>query len=134
VLSEDEYRRIEGQIIDRCHIRRGTARELYPWYFHYELGLELLKHQDPSRALGSLLEALDRRETPERYVRTYGMWYLNYAPYYNIGRAHYLMGSYDCAADAFKMSETLQELDPAQPDFAERRSLLQQSSNKAGPR
>jgi len=130
-LSQEQYQQIESQVMDRCRLTRGSSRT-YPWYFHYELGLELLEHDDPSRALGSLLDALEKREKPQRFTRTYGMWYLNYAPYYNIGLAHYRLGNYDCAADAFKMSDSFQEIPPSEPGFQEREKLRREAEKKSG--
>ncbi len=131
-LSEEQYQQIESQVMDRCRLTRGSSPRTYPWYFHYELGLELLEHDDPGRALTSLLDALDKREKPQRFTRTYGMWYLNYAPYYNIGLAHYRLGNYDCAADAFKMSDSFQEIPPSEPGFQEREKLRREAEKKSG--
>jgi tetratricopeptide (TPR) repeat protein len=133
-LSEEEFQKIETQVMDRCRLTRGASPRTYPWYFHYELGLELLKHDDPGRALTSLLDALEKRERPQRLTRTYGMWYLNYAPYYNIGLAHYQLGNYDCAADALKMSDSFQEISPAEATFREREKLKREVEKKVGKR
>lgn len=133
-LSEEQYQQIESQVMDRCRLTRGSSLRTYPWYFHYELGLELLKHDDPNRALTSLLDALDKREKPQRLTRTYGMWYLNYSPYYNIGLAHYRLGNYDCAADAFKMSDSFRELSPSEAGYQERDKLRREAEKKVGKR
>jgi hypothetical protein len=82
----------------------------YPWYYHYEVGLAMQKHRDWQRALDSLLTALDGRDRPQRFTRIYGMWFIDYFPYYNIGLAHYQLGNWKCALQSFRLSQMFEDL------------------------
>jgi hypothetical protein len=109
LLSDSEVQRIKQEIRTRCNL--PPASELsYPWYYHYELGLAMQKHRDWQRALDSMIAALDRRERPQKFTRIYGMWYLDYFPYYNIGLAHYNLKNWDCAVQSFRLSQMFEDI------------------------
>jgi tetratricopeptide (TPR) repeat protein len=122
-LSEAEFEEVHEAVVERCGLGPMKGEGSFPWYFYYELGLEMLKRDDPIRALESFLSSLDRKEEPQRRARIYGMWYTSYAPYYRIGLAHYEMGNYACMRDAFDTSRALAELDPNGEDYRERERL-----------
>ncbi|HEV7516849.1 MAG TPA: hypothetical protein VGR07_11155 [Thermoanaerobaculia bacterium] len=105
VLSEQEFERLRSRVLSRCSVPPGTDPAKAPWYFHYEMGLELARHGDPQRALDAFLEAVELRAEPHRQARMYGMWFTNYLPYLEIAKAHAALGNWQCAADAVRISE-----------------------------
>lgn len=117
VLSEEETKKLQQQVLQRCRIP-STGSERWPWYYYYELGSELSRRGDHQRALDALVEAVNRRPEPQHYARIYGMWFVDYVPYVQIARAHLRLGNKECAADALRLSESLGE-----SKEAERREL-----------
>ena len=109
LLTEAEVQRVKEEIRTRCNL--PPANEVaYPWYYHYELGVALQKHKDWQRSLDSLISALDRRDRPQKSSRIYGMWFLDYYPYYNIGLAHYHLGNWKCAVQSFRLSRMFEDM------------------------
>lgn len=90
-----------------------------PWYAHYELGLEVARKGDPQRALPLFLEAIERRPDPQRRARMYGMWLIDYYPYFHVARSHMKLGNWDCARDALEISTRLKEITPGTPEYSE---------------
>jgi hypothetical protein len=126
-LSQEEFEKLEIEIVSRCNLDSSKPRNAYPWYFDYELGLELLKHDDPARALESFLASLGKKDQPQDMARIYGMWYMKYAPFYNIGLAHYELGNYACMRDAFDTSKALNELEVDDESYKERERLTKEA-------
>lgn len=119
-ISEEEFEALRGRVMSRCHVASGTVPSKAPWYFHYELGLELEKRGDAQRALDALIEATNRHPESRRIARMYGMWFTDYRPYFEIAKMHFLLGNWQCAADALKISAGEQEVtegDQDYPDF-----------------
>jgi hypothetical protein len=122
LLSETEVAKIKEEIRTRCHL--PEAGEItYPWYYHYELGLAMQKRKDWQRALDSMLTSLDRRERPQKFTRIYGMWFIDYFPYYNIGLAHYHLKNWKCAAQSFRLSQMLEDIPTNSAQFYRLREL-----------
>jgi hypothetical protein len=113
-LSDVKYNRVRAAVLSRCHLSRGADASNAPWYYYYELGLELVRHGDSQRALDSFIEAADRRSQPERLARTYGMWFVDYLPYLQITRAHARLGNRECALNALALSHRLGEITDAE--------------------
>lgn len=111
VLSEEEYREVQQRVLSRCGLDRG-AKQKAPWYYYYELGLELAKQQDPQRALDALIEAVERRPDSRHAARMYGMWFIDYLPYFEIAKQHTILGNRECALDALRASEASSEVPP----------------------
>lgn len=128
VLSEAEYQEIQRQVLTRCRLSEGTLPHEAPWYFHYEMGLELERRGDPQRALDSLLEAVARRHTPQRQARLYGMWFKDYLPYFTIARLHATLGNWQCVADALAFSREKGEIAPGDDEIIEFQELIQEVS------
>ncbi len=122
ILSDSDYKRISEQVRHRGNIPQMEFHS-YPWYYHYELGLEMKKKNDWQRALESFLDALDHRQKPSKLARTYGVWFINYHPYYEIGLAHYHLGNWSCAVNAFQLSENLETLPPKSSAIRELQTL-----------
>lgn len=121
LLSDDELAVMKEQVRRQCKLPKKDERS-YPWYYHYELGLALQQKNDWQRALDSFISALDRQEQPKKSARIYGMWFLDYYPYYNIGLAHYRLQNWKCAAESFRLSQTLEDISTNKKEF---RSLLE---------
>ena len=55
-LPESKYAELKRGVLSRCHLSLDTDPKKAPWYFHYELGRELIDHGDPQRALDAFIE------------------------------------------------------------------------------
>ncbi len=119
VLSEDEYQDVQQRVLARCGLDPATEPRGAPWYYHYELGLELAEHQDPQRALDALIEAVERRPEPKQAARMYGMWFIDYLPYFEIAKQHTVLGNRECALDALDVSAARGELSPQHQQYRE---------------
>ena len=128
-LSEAEATRIRREVLSRCKLPQDSKPSDAPWYFHYELGLELTEQGDAERALEALIDAVDRRPDPQRKARLYGMWFMDYLPYLQIARAHAQLGNRECALDALRLSEELGEVLPDDRDVRELEDLLADVKN-----
>jgi hypothetical protein len=114
---------IEREVMARCALPAGQATSGAPWYYHYELGLELLKGGHDVRALDAFIEAVDTGSRPRHSARIYGMWFVDYLPYFHIARAHSRLGNWACAGDAMRMSESWREISPEDREYDEFREL-----------
>jgi len=128
VLPEAEYETLKKRVMERCNVSPGIAPGQAPWYYHYELGLELAKKGDPQRALDALIEAVDKKPEPQRNARLYGMWFKDYLPYFEIARVHASLGNWECVDDAVTLSQKTLEVgsgDKEQRDLLDLRSEAQ---------
>jgi tetratricopeptide (TPR) repeat protein len=126
VLTPEEYARLRDSVLSRCGLSRAAAGDVEPWYFHYELGLELSRHGDHQRAIEALIESAHRKPASERNARTYGMWFLDYRPYLSIAREHAYLGNRECAIGALRLAERYHEdsMSRYARELAEVRELL----------
>jgi hypothetical protein len=131
-LSEADFERLKSAVMSRCHVPEGTDLTTAPWYFHYEMGLELEKKGDPQRALDAFIAALDRRSEPQHGSRMYGMWFIDYLPYLEIAKAHAALGNWQCAADALRISADQKETQPGDKRFEEFLELTEETRLRAG--
>src|SRR5881409_4059670 len=81
VISEAEFRQLREDVLTKCNISPDTKSA--PWYARYELGLELERKGDYSRALGEMIDAVALRPNPQQRARMYGMWLIDYYPYFH---------------------------------------------------
>jgi tetratricopeptide (TPR) repeat protein len=125
LLSDTEVTKMKDQIRRQCNLPKGDEG-VYPWYYHYELGLALQRKNDWQRALDSFLFALDRRDHPGKASRIYGMWFVDYYPYYNIGLAHYHLKNWKCATESFRLSQMFENIPNSTREF---RDLLEYRSD-----
>lgn len=117
VLSDEEASAVERGVLRRCGLDESTDRATAPWYYHYELGLEMAERGDPQRAVDALVSAVERRDDPERSTRIYGMWFIDYLPYFQIARLHATLGNLDCARDALRLSKQKGEWTPNDDEY-----------------
>ena len=118
-ISEEEFAALRGRVLARCNLSPATDPAKAPWYFHYELGLELERRGDAQRALDALLAATDRRPLPRRNARMYGMWFTEYRPYFEIAKVQFALGHWQCAADALRISGGEQEVVQGETDYSD---------------
>jgi hypothetical protein len=123
VLSDEEVARIESGIRDRCGIPSDVDPSGAPWYFFYEMALTLAERGDPQRALDALEAATNRRPDARHGARMYGMWFIDYLPYFQIARAHAALGNWECAFDALQLSESMGEVSPADDEYPDLEEL-----------
>jgi hypothetical protein len=123
VLSDEELDRLRRAVLARCDMAPTADPSRAPWYYHYELGLELERRKDPQRALDALLEAVARKARPERRSRMYGMWFQDYRPYFEIAKLHAMLGNWQCAADALRLSERAAEVRGGDGSYGELQEL-----------
>jgi tetratricopeptide (TPR) repeat protein len=116
-LSENEVELIRAQVLNRCAITSKLEKNKLPWYFYYEFGVDLMKAGDAQRAVESFQLGANIKEDPSRNKRMYGMWYIDYLPYYQLALAHSRLGEWEQARDAILTSESSGEFAPADPDY-----------------
>jgi hypothetical protein len=126
-MTEEEFAKIRQRIASQCGLHPESDLSRAPWYFHYELGLELARKGDPQRALDALIDATEHRSRPERGTRMYGVWFTNYLPYLQIARLHVQLGNWACAEDALRLSQELKEVSQRDPEFRELEELKQEA-------
>ena len=124
-ISENEAQIIRAQVLKRCALSSKVADNKLPWYFHYEYGRNLMKAGDSERAIEAFTIGANLKEDPRRDKRMYGMWYLDYLPYYQIDLAHSRLGEWESAQHAIQTSENYGEFSPSDPDYEAFTSLEQ---------
>jgi hypothetical protein len=124
-LPQRDVDALAAEVAARCKLAGPQPRQA-PWYFHYELGLELARRGDPQRALDAFVEAVNRRGDPQHGARLYGLWFLDYVPYFHIARAHALLGNWDCAASALAISRRKAEVSARDAEYAELKELARE--------
>jgi len=117
-LSENEVELIRSQVLNRCAIDSKLAKNKLPWYFYYEFGMDLMRAGDAKRAIEAFQLGANLREDPRRNKRMYGMWYIDYLPYYQLALAHSKLGEWQQAHEAILTSENFGEFSPNDPDYA----------------
>jgi hypothetical protein len=130
-----EIEAIRQRVLRRCGLSPRLAENKLPWYFFYEFGVELLQAGQSDEALEALQMTASLKAEPARAARMYGMWYVNYLPYYQMSIAYTQMEQWDLAWDAIMMSEALVEFSPGDyqyEDFVTLKNLIQRERQPAG--
>lgn len=134
LLDPKEFESLKSNILKVCEAGYEPAAGDTPWYYHYESALDAARSGEQPKALAELLEAVVRRPEPQRRARTYGMWLVDYYPYFQIARLHAQMGNWDCARDAIEISKRLDEIAPSSREFTEFVMLDYEAQRKTGAR
>lgn len=124
-ITENEAEIIRSQVLKRCALSSKISHNRLPWYFHYEYGRDLLDAGDSERAIEAFVLGANISEDPSRDKRMYGMWFIDYIPYYQIALAHSKLGDWESAQSAIKTSENFGEFSPTDPDYDSFTSLEQ---------
>lgn len=131
-VTDEEAAEIERRVRSQCRLPEDTPTAAAPWYFHYELGLELAD-RDPARAVESLTEAVRRKPESGRAVRLYGMWFRDYLPYFYLARTQAALGHWRCVEDALALSRRSGEIDPEDDEFVELQELEAETRAQGPP-
>lgn len=122
-LSDDEFNLLRNDVLTKCNLPPDTKLSNAPWYANYELGLELERKGDYSRALTHFIDAVARRPNPQKQARMYGMWLIDYYPYFHIARSHVRLENWQCAKNALEISQKLAEIPSGAAETTELLSL-----------
>lgn len=130
VLSEADFSMLRNDVMTHCNLPQETKLADLPWYARYELALELERKGDYPRALRQLIDAVAVRPNPQRRARTYGMWLVDYYPYFHIAREHMRLENWECARNAMEISQRLGEIPTDAPEINELMAMQQQAARK----
>ncbi len=100
---------LRRKVLVQCGLESTTTNNLLPWYFHFEYGQALLEAGDARRAIVELSKSIDLRPEPRARKRTYGMWFLDYLPYFQLAEAHAMLSNWPCAEHAMQLSQSTGE-------------------------
>ncbi|MEW6364987.1 MAG: tetratricopeptide repeat protein [Acidobacteriota bacterium] len=101
-----------------------------PWYADYQRGLDALQRGDSASAVSYFQSAVQKRPESSVRAKTYGMVYIQYFPYFYMGKAYYLGGRYSDALNAFATEERYGEINRVSLAFQEMRDLRQQANDR----
>lgn len=128
VISDAEFKQLRQDVMTKCNVAPDTTKA--PWYARYELGLELERKGDYSRALAEMIDAVALRPNPQQRARMYGMWLIDYYPYFHIARSHVRLENWQCARNALDISQRVNEIPPSAPEFQEFVAMQQETAKK----
>jgi hypothetical protein len=77
-----------------------------------------------------MIEAVAQRPNPQQRARMYGMWLIDYYPYFHIARSHVRLENWQCAKNALDISQKVSEIPSSAPEFAEFLALQQETAKK----
>lgn len=103
--------------VKRCAATINRSDDKLPWFFYYQCGVELMKAGNAEMAVSAFEMGANAHEDPRRGKRMYGMWFIDYLPYYQMALAHSQLGNWESANAAIKSSETYGEFSPGDPDY-----------------
>lgn len=129
-LSESEFNLLRNDILMKCDLPPDMKLANAPWYANYELGLALERKGDYSRALTHFIDAVAQRPDPQKQARMYGMWMIDYYPYFHIARSHVRLENWQCARNALEISQRLGEIPGNAPELNELLSLQRETERK----
>lgn len=130
LLTEAEFNTLRQDVLSRCDLPADTNLRNAPWYANYELGLELERKGDYSRALTHFIDAVSSRPNPQKSARMYGMWLVDYYPYFHIARSHVRLANWACAKNALDISQRLNEIPRNAPEASEQVSLQREAERR----
>ncbi|HEX8253896.1 MAG TPA: hypothetical protein VF846_12140, partial [Thermoanaerobaculia bacterium] len=126
VLTDDEFALLRNDVLEKCDLPPDTKLAQAPWYANYELALALERKGDYPRALTHFINAVAQRPNPQKQARMYGMWLIDYYPYFHIARSHVRLGNWQCAKNALDISQRLAEVPNGAVEMNELLSLRTQ--------
>ena len=132
-LSEAEFNILRNDVLMKCDLPLDMKLGNAPWYANYELGLALERQGDYSRALTHFIDAVAQRPDPQKQARMYGMWMVDYYPYFHIARSHVRLENWQCAKNALEISQRLEEIPGNAPEINELLSLQRETERRLQP-
>ena len=129
-LTPEAAEALRRKVLLQCGLSEDATASL-PWYFHFEYGRELLSSGDARRAVAELSRAVDLNPVPHAAKRMYGMWYVDYFPYYQLALAHSELGNWSCAANAMRLSQMSELSGTRNFDLVKYAALRRQIEGKA---
>ncbi len=132
VLTDQEFNMLRTDVLTKCDLPADTKLKQAPWFANYELGLQLERKGDYPRALTHFIDAVAHRPNPQRQARMYGMWLIDYYPYFHIARSHVRLENWECARNALDISGRLAEIPNGAPELSEYLSLQRLTDQKLG--
>jgi hypothetical protein len=129
LLTEEEFKTLRNDVMMKCNVPPDSKLANAPWYARYELALELEQKGDYPRALHELIDSVSLRPNPQRHARMYGMWLIDYYPYFHIARSHIRLANWQCAKNALDISQKLGEIPTDAPEINEE-MVMQQEAEK----
>lgn len=130
LLSDADFQLLRNDILTKCDLPLDTKLARAPWYANYELALQLEKKGDYSRALTHFIDAVAKRPNPQKQARMYGMWLVDYYPYFHIARSHVRLENWQCAKNALEISQRLAEIPGSAPEINELMSLQRETERR----
>lgn len=121
----------QSDVLNQAELASRIAANKLPWYYFYEKGVKALKADAASEAITALQMAVLLKPESAREVRMYGMWFVDYLPYFYLSMAFKESGDLDLAGQAIVLSETAGEFAPADPGY-EQFVILRESIQKSG--
>lgn len=110
-LAPEAVDALRRKVLIQCGLESTNVSNLLPWYFHFEYGRALLDAGDAQRAVVQLNQSISLRPEPRARKRTYGMWFLDYLPYFQLAEAHAMLANWPCAEHAMQLSESTGEIE-----------------------
>ena len=107
-LTPEAADTLRRQVLIQCGLPADQQDGL-PWYFHFEYGRQLNTAGDARRAIGELSQSIEIDPKPGAAKRMYGVWYVDYLPYFQLAQAHARLGNWPCAANALTLSQRYDE-------------------------
>jgi hypothetical protein len=108
----------------------SSPRAAEPWFVAYERALESQEQGEWRASIAFLEDALAERPEPRMKARTYGLRFINYLPYYRLGRAYFELGEGRKAKEYLEKSTALQETDTDSPERISLEGMLADLSRK----
>ncbi|MEZ5462113.1 hypothetical protein [Dokdonella sp.] len=112
---------LRRKVLIQCGI--DPNRYVLPWYFHFEYGRALLEAGDAQRAIVELSQSIELKPESQPRKRTYGMWYLDYLPYFQLAEAHAMLHNWPCAENAMQLSRSMGEINSGRIESQRVRAL-----------
>jgi len=103
--------------IKRCASSISRVDDKLPWFFYYQCGVDLMKAGDAKMAVIAFEMGAKALDDPRRGKRMYGMWFVDYLPYYQMALAYSQLGNWESANAAIKTSVAYGEFSPTDPDY-----------------
>ncbi len=116
-LADHEVGSTSDHALKRCASPAKLSDNKLPWYFYYELGIDLMEAGDAEHALDCFVQGANILQDSKRGKRTYGMWFVDYLPYYQIALANTKLGNWENARAAIRVSEDFGEFTSADPGY-----------------